>query len=108
MVKRILQKKCVALFKQYPVLTITGPRQSGKTTLAKISFPKKDYVNLEEPDIRNLAIEDPRGFLNSFPNGAIIDEIQRVPDLVSYIQSIVDSSGKNGIFVVYLMPLKLK
>lgn len=100
MVKRILQKKCIALFKQYPVLTITGPRQSGKTTLAKMSFPQKDYVNLEEPDKRNLAIEDPRGFLNSFPSGAIIDEIQRAPDLVSYIQSRVDASGKNGLFIL--------
>ena len=100
MIKRILQEKCISLFRQYPVLTITGPRQSGKTTLAKMSFPKKDYVNLEEPDVRNLAIEDPRGFLNSFPNGAILDEIQRAPDLVSYIQSIVDSHGKNGLFVL--------
>ena len=100
MVTRILQKKCIALSKQYPVITITGPRQSGKTTLAKMSFPKKDYVNLEEPDTRKLAIEDPRGFLNSFPKGAIVDEIQRAPELVSYIQSIVDSSGKNGLFVL--------
>lgn len=65
-----------------------------------MSFPKKDYTNLEEPDIRKLAIEDPRGFLNSFPNGAIIDEIQRAPELVSYIQTIVDSSGKNGLFIL--------
>ena len=100
MITRISQKKCIALSKQYPVITITGPRQSGKTTLAKMSFPKKDYTNLEEPDIRKLAIEDPRGFLNSFPNGAIIDEIQRAPDLVSYIQSIVDSAGKNGLFIL--------
>jgi len=100
MIKRELQKKCAELAKKYPVLTITGPRQSGKTTLAKMCFPRKPYINLEEPDKRQAAIEDPRGFLNNFPNGVILDEIQRAPELPSYIQSIVDSSGKNGMFVL--------
>lgn len=100
MIKRQLQKKCIEYSKQYPVVTITGPRQSGKTTLAKMCFPKKPYVNLEEPDKRNLAIEDPRSFLSSYPDGAILDEIQRTPDLPSYIQSIVDSSEIKGLFIL--------
>jgi hypothetical protein len=100
MIKRQLQKKCIEFSKQYPVLTITGPRQSGKTTIAKACFPKMPYVNLEEPDRRNLAIEDPRGFLSSYPDGAILDEIQRTPELPSYIQSIVDSSEKKGLFIL--------
>ncbi|MBU1146975.1 MAG: ATP-binding protein [Candidatus Omnitrophica bacterium] len=80
-------------------MTITGPRQSGKTTLAKACFPKKPYVNLEEPDKRKLAIEDPRGFLENLSRGAILDEIQRAPQLSSYIQSIVDSSSQKGMFI---------
>ena len=100
MIKRQLQKKCIEFSKQYPVVTITGPRQSGKTTLVKMCFPKKPYVNLEEPDKRNLAIEDPHSFLSSYPDGAILDEIQRTPDLPSYIQSIVDSSEMKGLFIL--------
>ena len=68
MIVRELQTKCIAFSKQYPVVTITGPRQSGKTTLAKACFPERPYANLEEPDKRQLAIEDPRGFLNNYPN----------------------------------------
>lgn len=100
MIHRELQQKCIAFSKQYPVVTITGPRQSGKTTLAKVCFPEKLYTNLEEPDKRQLAIEDPRGFLSNFPNGAILDEIQRAPELPSYIQSIVDETSKNGLFIL--------
>lgn len=100
MIKRQLQNKCIDLAKQYPVLTITGPRQSGKTTLAKTCFPQKPYINLEEPDRRKIAIEDPRGFLGNYPDGAILDEIQRAPDIPSYIQTIVDSSPKKGLFIL--------
>jgi uncharacterized protein len=100
MIKRILQKECINLSHQYPIVTITGPRQSGKTTLAKACFPQKPYVNLEEPDQRHFAIEDPRGFLNQYPDGAVLDEIQRTPDIPSYIQSIVDSKPQNGMFVL--------
>jgi hypothetical protein len=100
MIKRELQEKCIAFSRQYPVVTITGPRQSGKTTLAKACFPEKPYVNLEEPDQRRLAIEDPRGFLSQFPDGAVLDEIQRAPELPSYIQSIVDSQSRNNLFIL--------
>ncbi|MFC1621358.1 AAA family ATPase, partial [Candidatus Omnitrophota bacterium] len=100
MIERILHKKCAEFSRQYPVVTITGPRQSGKTTLAKACFPKKPYANLEEPDKRKFAIEDPRGFLENLPKGAILDEIQRAPQLSSYIQSIVDSSSQKGMFIL--------
>ena len=66
----------------YPVITLTGPRQSGKTTLVKSAFPKAKYVSLEAPDQRNFALEDPRGFLRQFPGPVILDEVQRVPDLL--------------------------
>ena len=99
-IQRKIKKKCIQLYKQYPILTITGPRQSGKTTLAKMLFPKKKYINLEAPDQRRIAIEDPRNFLKQFPNGAILDEIQRCPELPSYIQPIVDEYGKNGMFIL--------
>jgi uncharacterized protein len=84
----------------YPVITITGPRQSGKTTLCKKVFAGKPYANLESPDIRQFAIDDPRGFLAQYPDGAILDEIQRAPDLVSYIQPMVDEKQKEGFFIL--------
>jgi predicted AAA+ superfamily ATPase len=100
MIKREIETICLELFRQYPVITITGPRQSGKTTLAKKLFPDKPYVNLEFPDQRLLAAQDPRAFLHAFPNGVILDEIQRVPELPSYIQGIVDEKQQNGMFVL--------
>ncbi len=84
---------------QYPVVTVTGPRQSGKTTLCRNLFPNKKYVSLEELDNRNYAITDPRGFLSEYSNG-IIDEIQRVPDLLSYIQGIVDKNQIKGEYIL--------
>ncbi len=100
MIRRLLEPKCKCLAKRYPVLLITGPRQSGKTTLAKMAFPRKSYANLEAPDVREFAIGDPRGFLASYPKGAIIDEIQRVPELTSYIQTIVDERKENGLYIL--------
>jgi hypothetical protein len=85
---------------QFPVVTITGPRQSGKTTLCRTTFPNKSYVSLEAPDARLLAIKDARTFLAQFPRGAIIDEIQHAPDLLSYIQVIVDEHNTKGEFIV--------
>lgn len=86
--------------KSFPVVTITGPRQSGKTTLLRHIFPEKMYVSLEDPDIRQLAVTDPRSFLSQSQTGMIIDEIQRVPELVSYIQGIVDQLQKPGFFLL--------
>ena len=84
----------------FPVVTVVGPRQSGKTTLVKSLFPDKPYRTLEHPRTREIAQRDPGAFLDQFPNGAVLDEVQRVPELLSYIQGIVDDKGKNGLFVL--------
>lgn len=85
---------------QYPVVTLTGPRQSGKTTLARSVFPHLPYVSLEDPDTRRYATDDPRGFLAAHATGAVFDEIQRAPELPSYLQSIVDADPAPGRFVL--------
>lgn len=95
-IESVLQKGA----EKYPVVTITGPRQSGKTTLCKKVFAHKPYANLESPDIRQFAIDDPRGFLAQYPDGAILDEIQRAPDLASYLQPMVDEDQREGLFVL--------
>jgi uncharacterized protein len=100
MIKRDIQTLAEGLFAQYPVLTLTGPRQSGKTTLAKAVFANKPYVTLEDPDTRRFAIEDPRAFLSAYKDGAIFDEIQRAPDLSAYLQAVVDSNPSPGQFVL--------
>lgn len=84
----------------YPVVTVVGPRQVGKTTLVRALFPDKPYVNLEDPDIRTFALSDPRRFINQFSAGAVIDEIQHAPLLLSYIQVIVDEAKENGQFIL--------
>jgi predicted AAA+ superfamily ATPase len=84
----------------YPVLALTGARQTGKTTLARATFPSHAYASLEEPDTRAFAREDPRGFLDRFPGPVIVDEVQRVPDLLSYIQTLVDREPRPGRFVL--------
>lgn len=98
--KRLIASELIAAAKEYPVVTVTGPRQAGKTTLVKDIFPHKTYVNLEAPDIRAAAEEDPRGFLDALPNGAILDEIQRIPSLLSYIQVRVDENNQPGLFIL--------
>ena len=90
MIERTLTRRLVALAQKFPVVTLTGPRQSGKTTLVRATFPTLPYVSLEEPDIRQIALTDPRGFLANFPDGAVLDEVQRTPELFSYLQRIVD------------------
>ncbi len=84
----------------YPIIALTGPRQSGKTTLARALFPKKPYVSLEDLQEREEAQTDPRGFLARFPDGAVLDEVQRAPDLFSYLQTRVDLDGRMGLFVL--------
>jgi predicted AAA+ superfamily ATPase len=100
MIDRIAEKEAFRLSKQYPVLTIVGPRQSGKTTICKKVFPDYAYVSLEDIEDRNLASEDPKSFLNRFKEPVIIDEIQRVPSILSYIQTRVDSSKRNGSYIL--------
>ena len=100
MIKRLLGDKIRRLFQQFPVVTVTGPRQSGKTTLCRSVFPDMPYVSLETPDDRDFARDDPRGFLARFPKGGIIDEVQRVPQLTSYLQTLVDETGKEGMFIL--------
>ncbi len=86
--------------RQYPIITITGPRQSGKTTLVRHLFPDKHYVSLENPDQREMALNDPRAFLKSIESGAILDEIQRAPLLLSYLQELVDTTPQPGRFIL--------
>ena len=100
MIKREITPELIQMSKEYPIVTILGPRQAGKTTLAQMTFPDKPYLNMESPEIRLLAEEDPNGFLAQYPNGAIIDEVQRTPELFSYLQVIVDKKKKNGLFIL--------
>lgn len=100
MIKRTLSEKIKELASKFPVLTLTGPRQSGKTTLVQSLFPKKPYVSLENPDTRQYALTDPHGFLGQYPEGAILDEAQQAPELFSYIQGIVDRENKAGMFIL--------
>ena len=100
MIEREIAPCLVTLFEQYPFAAVTGPRQSGKTTLCRAAFPHLDYVNLEAPDQREFAESDPKGFLARLGDGAILDEIQRVPNLLSYLQVQADEAGRNSLFVL--------
>ena len=101
-IKRFLEADIAQGMLFFPVVAILGPRQSGKTTLARKMFEKHRYVSLEEPDMRKAAVNDPRSFLNLHRNehGLIIDEFQHVPELLSYIQGIVDTEQKQGYFIL--------
>ena len=100
MIKRDSELIIQRLLRGFPVVTLTGPRQSGKTTLAKAVFPDRPYVSLEDPDKLLAARDDPRSFLKRFPDGAVLDEVQRCPELLSYLQTIVDSDGRMGLFIL--------
>jgi len=100
MIPRTARQTAERLAEGFPIVAITGPRQSGKTTLARAVFPDKPYVTLEDPEEREFAESDPRRFLARFPEGAVIDEAQRCPDLFSYLQGIVDRRGRMGAFIL--------
>lgn len=100
MIKRSVENILPSLCSGYPVITITGPRQSGKTTLAKSFFSSKPYVSFENPDVREEAAADPRSFLARYESGAVFDEVQRFPDLLSYLQQMVDEGPKTCRFVL--------
>ena len=99
-IEREIEAELVLLSSQYKVITITGPRQSGKTTLAKKVFPNYSYFTLESPDVRTMANLDPRKFLTTDKKGIILDEIHNVPELLSYIQEIVDSTENEIQFIL--------
>lgn len=99
-IHRAIASSFTKLLKQYPVVTVTGPRQSGKTTLVRALCEGYAYINLEDPDTREIAARDPRAILNKYPDRLIIDEIQRVPQLLSYIQVIVDEAKRDGMYVL--------
>jgi predicted AAA+ superfamily ATPase len=100
MVPRQAAKTLARLARVYPVVAITGPRQSGKTTLARAAFPRKPYASLEDPDTREFAETDPRRFLGQYPSGAVLDEAQRCPPLFSYLQGVVDARPRRARFVL--------
>ena len=100
MIPRKASSTLLRLSKGFPIVAITGPRQSGKTTLAKAFFHEKPYVSLENLDERNFAINDPKRFLARFKNGAILDEVQRCPELLSWLQTLVDDRKIMGDFIL--------
>ncbi|MBA3029834.1 MAG: ATP-binding protein [Desulfobacteraceae bacterium] len=100
MISRELETKLHELNGYYPVVVVTGPRQSGKTTLCRMAYPDKPYVSLEAMDTRDFAVSDPRGFLAKYADGAILDEIQHAPELLSYLQSDIDARPDSGRFIL--------
>jgi predicted AAA+ superfamily ATPase len=98
--KRNSTDKLLELASQFKAVAVMGPRQSGKTTLVRACFPEKEYVSLENPQNRRFAQDDPLGFINTYKEGAILDEIQRVPELLSWLQQILDESDERGKFIL--------
>ena len=100
MIPRATESLVKELLRGFPIVTVTGPRQAGKTTLACKVMADRPYRSLEDPDVRALAVDDPRGFLSQLPDGAVLDEVQRAPDLFSYLQTHVDKDGRMGLFLL--------
>lgn len=100
MIPRVAEALIRELLRGFPIVTLTGPRQSGKTTLARHVLADRPYRSLEDPDVRALATEDPRSFLAQCPDGAVLDEVQRAPELLSYLQTHVDSAPQMGRFLL--------
>jgi len=99
-ISRALAVKIASSARKFPAVALTGPRQSGKTTLIRSLFPQKPYVSLEDLDTREYAQSDPRRFLGEYPRGAVLDEIQRAPELFSYLQTILDREQRMGMFIL--------
>ncbi|TFG88218.1 MAG: ATP-binding protein [Gemmatimonadales bacterium] len=100
MIERDLTGKLKATAAAFPAVTLTGPRQSGKSTLCRAVFPEHAYANLEAPDVRSFALADPRGFLAQYPQGAVLDEVQRCPQLPSYLQGLIDQDPAPGRWIL--------
>jgi predicted AAA+ superfamily ATPase len=100
MIPRTASARLSRLLKGFPVVTVTGPRQAGKTTLVRALLPDRPYVSLESPAAREFARQRPADFLRQFPQGAVVDEAQHAPELFSELQSVVDASGQMGLFVL--------
>jgi len=100
MIARDMAPQLLQAAREYPVVTLLGPRQAGKTTLVRMVFPDLPYASLEAPDVRAAAEADPRGFLGQMPHGGVLDEVQRLPVLLSYVQGLVDAPGWQGVFVL--------
>ena len=100
MVDRDIESRLKMLARQFPAIVLTGPRQSGKSTLCQKVFARLPYVTLESPDVRAFSLEDPRGFLKQFPKGAVLDEIQNSPQLPSYLQEIIDRDPAPGRWIL--------
>lgn len=100
MIAREATSALIHIAGQFKAVAVVGPRQSGKTTLVRAVFADKPYANLENPDIRAFAADDPKGFLANYPDGAILDEVQRVPELFSYLQQVLDESDRRGMFIL--------
>jgi predicted AAA+ superfamily ATPase len=100
MIEREITKELLMLLKEYPIVTVIGPRQAGKTTLVRKVLLDYSYVSLENPENRQIATDDPKAFLKRYSGKTIFDEIQRTPHLLSYLQGIVDDEGINGRFVL--------
>lgn len=100
MIGRAAQTVLCSVAREYPVVVVTGPRQSGKTTLCRATFPEHAYLSLEDPDVRDLALDDPRTLLGQYAGGALFDEVQRAPDLLSYLQGMVDDDPRPGRFIL--------
>jgi len=100
MIRRAAESLVLELLAGFPIVTVTGPRQSGKTTLARKVLADRPYRSLEDPDVRERALDDPRGFLAQLPDGGVLDEAQRAPELFSYLQTHVDNDGRMGLFML--------